>query len=146
MDKLSKEYKQLVRSSWRLFYLSHRVWAKPIEELGLSTSTFSPLEIIVQNPGVNQQVIANELSLDKSCMSRSCKFLETNGFITREKSRDCTHGFLCYPTEKALDVYQKIMEIEDAHIHALFSDVNIDELENSISLLKHLVDRLNTQT
>lgn len=146
MDKLSKEYKQLVRNSWRVFYLSHRVWAKPIEEFGLSTSTFSPLEIIVQNPGVNQQVIANELSLDKSCMSRSCRFLEKNGFITREKSNDFTHGFLCYPTEKALEVYQKVMEIEDAHIHALFSDINTGELEKSISLLKHLVDRLNSQT
>lgn len=145
MDKLSKEYKRLVRSSWRLFYLSHRVWAKPIEELGLSTATFSPLEIIVQNPGVNQQVVADELSLDKSCMSRACKFLETNGFITREKSTDCTHGFRCYPTEKALNAYQKVMDMEDVHIHALFSDANINELESSIALMNRLIDRLNAQ-
>ena len=145
MDKLSKEYKRLVRSAWRLFYLSHRVWAKPIEELGLSTATFSPLEIIVQNPGVSQQVIADELSLDKSCMSRACRFLETNGFITREKSTDCTHGFRCYPTEKAREAYQKVMEMEDMHIHALFSDVSIEELDNSVTLLDHLVGRLNTQ-
>jgi len=146
MDKLSNEYKRLVRNAWKLFYLSHRVWAKPIEELGLSTATFSPLEIIVQNPGVNQQVIADELSLDKSCTSRACKFLETNGFIIREKDTDCAHGFRCYPTEKAKDVYQKVMEIEDVHIHALFSDANIDELDSSIALLDHLIDRLNAQS
>ncbi|MBR6767453.1 MAG: MarR family transcriptional regulator, partial [Clostridia bacterium] len=80
MDKLTGDYKSLVRSSWRLFYLSHRAWAKAIEDMGLTTSTYSPLEMIVQNPGVTQQEISDELSIDKSCTSRSCRILEENGF------------------------------------------------------------------
>jgi len=145
MDKLTKEYKSLVRSSWRLFYLSHRAWAKAIEEMGLSTATYSPLEMIVQKPGVTQQEISDELSIDKSCTSRACRFLETNGFIRKEKSPDCTHGFKCFPTEKAIEVCEKVVAMEKVHIHALFEDVDASELETASALLNGLIEKLKTQ-
>lgn len=145
MDKLTGDYKSLVRSSWRLFYLSHRAWAKAIEDMGLTTSTYSPLEMIVQNPGVTQQEISDELSIDKSCTSRSCRILEENGFIRREKSPDCTHGFKCYPTQKAEGVCEKVIEIENTHIHALFYDIDTRELETASDLLNKLIEKLKTQ-
>lgn len=145
MDKLTRDYKALVRSSWRLFYLSHRSWAKAIEDMGLSTATYSPLEMIVQQPGVTQQEISDELSIDKSCTSRACKYLETNGFIYREKSPDCTHGFKCYPTEKAIEACERVIAIERVHIHALFEDIDISELETASALLDSLIERLKTQ-
>ena len=145
MDKLTGDYKALVRSSWRLFYLSHRAWAKAIEDLGLSTSTYSPLEMIVQNPGITQQEISDELSIDKSCTSRSCRFLEENGFIRREKSPDCTHGFKCFPTGKAEAAWENIIEIEKTHIHALFHEIDTQELETASELLNKLIGKLKTQ-
>lgn len=145
MDKLTGDYKALVRSSWRLFYLSHRSWAKAIEDMGLSTATYSPLEMIVQQPGITQQEISDELSIDKSCTSRACKYLETNGFIYREKSPDCTHGFKCYPTDRAIEAYERVIEIERIHIHALFEDIDIKELETAAALLDSLIERLKTQ-
>lgn len=145
MDKLTKEYKSLVRSSWRLFYLSHRVWTKAVEDMELSTATYSPMEMIVQNPGITQQEISDELSIDKSCTSRACRFLETNGFIRKEKSPDCTHGFKCFPTEKAIEVCEKVAEVERIHIHALFEDVDTDELGTASALLDGLIEKLKTQ-
>ena len=145
MDKLTKDYKDLVRSSWRLFYLSHRAWAKAIEDLGLSTGTYSPLELIAQKPGITQQEISDELSIDKSCTSRSCKQLESSGFIRKEKSPDCTHGFKCFPTDKGLEACEKIIGIERIHIHALFEDIDLEQLEKSTALLNSLIDRLKTQ-
>ena len=145
MDKLTKDYKQLVRNSWRLFYLSHRAWAKAIEDMGLSTSTYSPLEMIVQNPGITQQEISDELSIDKSCTSRSCRYLEENGFIRKEKSPDCTHGFKCFPTEKAIQICEKVIEIERVHIHALFHETDTQELEKVSALMGNLIEKLKTQ-
>lgn len=144
MDKLTKEYKSLVRSSWRFFYLSHRSWAKAIEEMGLSTATYSPLEMIVQNPGVTQQEISDELSIDKSCTSRACRFLEDNGFIRKEKSPDCTHGFKCFPTEKAVEVCERIIEIERVHIHALFAEIDAEKIETASAVLDNLIEKLKT--
>ncbi|MBE5773546.1 MAG: MarR family transcriptional regulator [Clostridiales bacterium] len=145
MDRLTKEYKRLVRDSWRFFYLSHRTWAKAIEDMGLSAGTYSSLEMIVQNPGVTQQDISDELSIDKSCTSRACKYLETNGFIYREKSPDCTHGFKCYPTEKAIEVCEKVIGIEKVHIHALFADIDTGELETASAMMDKLIEKLKGQ-
>ena len=76
MDQLANNSKPLVRTAWRLFYLSHRAWSQPIEQAGLTTSSFPVLEMIVQNPGITQQEITDQVSLDKSCTSRACKALE----------------------------------------------------------------------
>jgi len=145
MDKLTKGYKALVRGSWRLFYLSHRSWAKAFEEMGLSTSTYSPLEMIVLQPGITQQEISDELSIDKSCTSRACRFLEDNGFIRKEKSTDCTHGYKCYPTDKGTEACEKVIEIENTHIHALFEEIDANQLETASELFEKLIGKLNTQ-
>lgn len=145
MDRLTKEYKTLVRSSWRLFNLSHKAWAKAMEEMGLSTATFPVVEMAVQQPGVTQQVIANTLSIDKSCISRSVKYLEENGFLLREKCTECTRGFRCYPTEKAKAAYDKIIELESVHIRELFHDVSADDLGKLNAFYDKLIDRLSGQ-
>jgi len=145
MDALTKEYKRLVRDSWKLFYLSHRAWSKAIEDLGLSTSAYSSLELIFQKPGITQQEISDALSIDKSCTSRACKQLDAHGFIRREKSPDCTHGYQCYPTDKAKETCERIIDIERIHIHTLFEDIDISKLKMSSSLLDSLIERLNSQ-
>ena len=145
MDNLTKEYKTLVRNAWRFFYLSHRSWAKAVDEMGLSTSTYSPLEIIVQHPGISQQEISDELSIDKSCTSRACRLLESNGFIRKEKSPDYTHGFKCYPTEKAISACRKVAEIENVHIHALFEDIDAGKMKTGSEFLSCLIEKLMTK-
>jgi len=112
-------------------------------DLGLSTSAYSSLELIFQNPGITQQEISDALSIDKSCTSRACKQLDAQGFIRREKSPDCTHGYQCYPTAKGKDACERIVNIERVHIHTLFAD--IEKPEMSSALLDNLIERLNSQ-
>lgn len=145
MDQLANDYKTLVRNAWRLFYLSHRAWSSPIEEAGLTTTSFPVLEMIVQHPGVTQQEITDQVSLDKSCTSRACKALEADGFIRREKCLQSAHAFRCYPTEKAPAVVDAIVEKEIRHIHSLFDEENPGEMERSIAFLSHLVERLQNE-
>ncbi len=142
MDQLAKNYKTLVRNAWRLFYLSHRAWSRPIEQAGLTTASFPVLEMIVQNPGVTQQEITDQVSLDKSCTSRACKALEAAGFIRREKCLKAAHAFRCYPTEKAAAVVDEIVEKESQHIHRLFEEENPAEMKKTIALLEQLIERL----
>ena len=145
MDKLSANYKMLVRNAWRLFYLSHGAWASSMAEAGLTSSSFSVLEMIVQHPGVTQQEITDQISLDKSCTSRACKSLENEGFIRREKSLEAAHAFRCYPTDKAATVVETILEKESRHIHGLFEGENPEEMERAIELLAHLIEQLKKE-
>ena len=146
MDQLTKEYKALVRGSWRLFNLSQRAWSKAFLELGLSSTTFPMVELAVQNPGISQQEIADMLSVDKSCVSRAVKQLVDNGFLQREKSAEFSHGFGCFPTEKSLQAYERVIELESTHIRALFSDVEISRLRDANGFLVELNTRLQSQT
>ena len=146
MDNLTKEYKALVRAGWRVFNLSHRAWDKAMNELGLSTATFPVVEMAVQQPGVSQQTIANALSIDKSCVSRSVKYLVENGFLLREKCPERTHGFRCYPTEKGLAAYDRLYELEGTHIRTLFTDIDPAELARANALCAQLIERLSGQT
>ena len=145
MDQLAKNYKTLVRNAWRLFYLSHRAWSQPIEQAGLTTASFPVLEMIVQNPGVTQQEITDQVSLDKSCTSRACKALEAAEFIHREKCLKSAHAFRCYPTEKAAAVVEEMVEKESRHIHRLFEEENSAEMEKAISLLAHLIEKMQKE-
>ncbi len=146
MDQLTKDYKSLVRNGWRFFYLSHKAWTKAIEEQGLSTSTYPVMEITVLNPGITQQDIADQLSIDKSCASRACKFLETNGFIYKEKSAEYSHGFRCFPTEKAVEICRKVIELEGRHIHALFENIDSNQISSANEVLSDLIEKLTGQT
>jgi len=139
---LSNNYRCLVRNAWRLFSLSHRTWDATIEDVGLTSTSFSVLEMIVQTPGVTQQEIADHISLDKSCTSRACKALETDGFIRREKSLKSAHAFRCYPTDKAAAVVDDIVQKESRHIHRLFEAESQAEMERTIALLAHLIEQL----
>ena len=145
MDQLSKNYKMLVRNAWRLFYLSHRAWSQPIEQEGLTTTSFPVLEMIVQNPGITQQEITDLVSLDKSCTSRACKALETDGFIRREKCQKAAHAFRCYPTDKAFGVVDEIVQKETEHIHRLFEGEDSAEMAKTVTLLAHLVEQLQKE-
>ncbi|MBR4080928.1 MAG: MarR family transcriptional regulator [Clostridia bacterium] len=142
MDRLTKEYKALVCSGWRLFTLSHRAWSREMERHGLSPSTFPVVEMAVQQPGVTQQVIADALSVDKSCVSRAVKHLEDAGFLLREKAGERTRGLCCYPTEKARAAYEAIIAFEAKHIHALAGDVAPEKLANANASCIQLVERL----
>ena len=139
MDRFAKSYKGLVRSAWRLFSLSHRAWGESMAEAGLSTSTFPLLESIVRKPGISQQEIADDLSIDKSCSSRGCRFLESKGFIRREKSQLVAHGFLCYPTEKGLKVCEEVISKEEAKIHEIFGGAPPEDMEKAADLLQQLL-------
>lgn len=145
MDQLSKDYKKLVRNAWRLFYLSHKAWAAPIEAAGLTTASFPVLEMIVQNPGVTQQEITEQVSLDKSCTSRACKALEAGGFIRREKSLQSAHAFRCFPTEKAPDVVERITAQEARHIHTLFENQDPESFARVNALLTELTEKLQKE-
>ena len=145
MDQLTKDYKKLVRNAWRLFYLSHKAWTTSIEDAGLTTASFPVLEMIVQNPGITQQEITDQVSLDKSCTSRACKLLENQGYIRREKCLKSGHAFRCFPMDKAASVVDEIVQKESEHIHRLFKEETPAELEISIALLEQLIGRLKKE-
>ena len=142
MDELTLNYKALVRNAWRVFSLSHRNWSGSLEAFGLSTSTFPILEAIVQNPGIGQQEISDELCIDKSCTSRGCRFLEERGFICRKKSSDHAHGFQCFPCEKGIQAYEQVLSAEHLQIHEVFKTDEHKEVKETLEMLLRLVEKL----
>lgn len=141
MDALTHDVKHLVRQSWRLFSQAHHAWAKIFAQVDLNTSTFPIIESIVAKPGITQQEIADELNIDKSCTSRSCRYLENNGFIRREKNEECTHGLRCYPLEKAISAHETVLEAIQGQIHALFDQESQQRIQDATEYIAHMTEQ-----
>ena len=144
MDKLTREYKELLKNIWHLFYHSNRLWSKDIDEIGLGTALFTALEITMRNPGITQQEIADTVCVDKSCVSRTCRVLEEKGLIRRDKCPNCTHGLRCYPTEMGETVYKAGMAKQCKLIHKVVDEERMTGLADANAALRELVERLQS--
>jgi len=142
MDQLTKDYKTLVRSAWRLFSMSHRTWNAPLDKLGLSATTFAILETVIRTPGITQQEISDALSIDKSCASRGCKQLAMRGYIRREKNQTCSHGYRCHPQDGAEEAYQQALNAQQELIHAIFEKQNADGMQQCAAFMDGLIQRI----
>jgi DNA-binding MarR family transcriptional regulator len=60
------------------------------ESLGvrLEIPQFGLLSVLARSPGCNQAMLARELNLDKTTLSRNLKLMEKNGWIERAASDD----------------------------------------------------------
>ena len=58
---------------------------------------------------------------------------------------NCSHGFLCYPTEKAPAIVDEIIARECQQINTLFDQEDPAEMERSIALLTHLTEKLRNE-
>jgi DNA-binding MarR family transcriptional regulator len=54
----------------------------------LEIPQFGLLSVLANSPGCNQAVLARELNLDKTTLSRNLKLMEKNGWIERAGSDD----------------------------------------------------------
>ncbi|MCC5889405.1 MAG: winged helix-turn-helix transcriptional regulator [Alkalibacterium sp.] len=66
---------------------------------------------ICRNPGVSQEDLAQLIFVNKSNVARQLSVLEKKGYIIRKKCHQDARRLLVYPTDKAKDVYPKVVEI-----------------------------------
>ncbi|QXE17870.1 MarR family winged helix-turn-helix transcriptional regulator [Clostridium sp. 001] len=127
-----------------MFYTEH------LEKLEITSGQFMYIVCICENAGQTQDELSQRLIIDKSTVAKVLSQLETKGFITKRINSNDRRAFNIFPTDKAMAVYPKILEIKDEWHHRLtenLSDIECDVfqklmekvMENSIKNCKKLV-------
>lgn len=87
---------------------------------------------ICEKPGYTQDELSQQLIIDKSTVTKVLSQLEAIGFITKTKSSNDRRAFNIFPTDKALTIYPRILEIKDEWHHRItenLSDIECDVFE-----------------
>ncbi|MCI1969021.1 MarR family winged helix-turn-helix transcriptional regulator [Clostridium luticellarii] len=125
MKDLSK-YVSVTHRRSQIFYTEH------LQKLGISSGQFMYIVCICDNPGYTQDELSQRLIIDKSTVTKVLSQLEAMGFIIKTKSSNDRRAFNIFPTDKALAIYPKILEIKDEWHHRItenLSDIECDVFE-----------------
>ncbi|WPC39815.1 MarR family winged helix-turn-helix transcriptional regulator [Clostridium sp. JS66] len=106
MKNLSK-YISVTHRRAQIFY------TEQLEKIGISSGQFMYIVCICKNPGYTQDELSQQLIIDKSTVAKVLSQLEVNGFITKITNSNDRRAFNIFPTDKALTIYPKILEIKD---------------------------------
>lgn len=79
----------------------NRIWAEAFEAFELSPSHAYLLRLVIAEPGLSQQNIADELRLEKSTVTRFVEALEERDLLRREKNG---REQFVFPTQQAVSI------------------------------------------
>lgn len=131
MKNLSKFISVTHRRS-QIFYTEH------LEKLGIKGVQFMYIVSICETPGQTQDELSHKLIIDKSTVTKFLSQLESDEFITKKVSPTDKRAFNIFPTDKAINIYPKIIAIQEECHHRLMK--NLSELECDI--LERLMEKV----
>ena len=115
----------------------NQIWKQAFQEVGLSPSHAYLLRLVLSSPGLSQRMIADELKLEKSTVTRFINKLEDDGYLTREIPPErSTREHNIYPTPKAQQLSEQLEEIGDALYNRMTHTLGDNELQQLVANLR----------
>lgn len=93
---------------------------------------------ICANPGISQDGLAHLVCLNKSNVARQVAILEEEGFLFRRPSPTDKRVTQVYPTEKAMEVLPKLLDLTTQWQDFLTQDLTAEEIQ----LLAKVLDKM----
>jgi len=121
----------------------NRIWTKAFKELGLSPSHAYLLRLVLEQPGLLQKDIAQQLKLEKSTVTRFLDVLQKKGYVRRQKlaSGDRREqGIL--PTRKAEGIKDALNAKGDELYGRMLGTIGKDELTALIARLREVAQTI----
>lgn len=115
----------------------NRVWDQAYEEFNLSPSHAYLLRLVLANPGMSQQWIAEELQLEKSTIARFIVVMENKGFLYRHKAG---REQFVFPSEKATAIGQQLTSHGDELYRRITACLGRDKVVQLVADLKRVAD------
>lgn len=134
----------ILREVGKLSRTIHAVVEVQFKELGLQKGQFIFLIRICENPGINLIQLSNMLKVDKTTTTKVIQKLISKDLAIKKKDSDDKRAFSLYPTEKSIDIYNKIIAEENHTIDTCFEGFEEAEKEFVFSLIKRM--RINIES
>jgi len=123
MRDLSK-YVSITYRRTQIFY------TKRFKDLEVSSGQFMYIVCICENVAQTQEELSQRLMIDKSTVAKVLSQLESNGYITKIINSEDRRIFNIFPTDKAIDIYPRILEIV-AEWHKKMTE-NLSDIERDV--------------
>ena len=99
------------------------------------------LTTLYRQPGISQEEIARRLNVNKSSVTRQLAILEEKGYIYREPSASDKRQLLVYPTEKAMDIRDRLFQCYHDWSTYLTHDFTDEEQKQLSALMARISQR-----
>ena len=116
---------------------------KSLEEYNIGQGQFMFLLELYIEDGRNQEELAEVLKIDKGTTARAIRKLEDNGFIIREKDEKDKRSNRVYLTEKGKSIKDNIFFVLDQWDKKMSEQLDKEERELMIKLLKKVCSNIN---
>lgn len=110
MKSMARDYGKFIMIFSVIYWQSQGYCGKRLKELGITCGQFMYILCICENPGCSQEQVAESTYIDKSTVAKAIQQLLKAGYITRNVSPEDRRVNQLYPTEKAMEVYPKIVQ------------------------------------
>jgi DNA-binding MarR family transcriptional regulator len=111
---------------------------KEFEQYDISSGQIHVYMTLLNNDGINQEALANQLNLDKATISRAVEKLIKEGYVTRETNPEDHRAYNLHMTKKGKDIESEIRNSLRKVTVILLSDFKADEKEIALKLLKRM--------
>ena len=114
---------------------------RALSDTGLAGCHTPYILALYRIPGCTQEELARDLNVNKSSVARQLAVLEERGFIRREPSPEDRRSLLVFPTEKALSLQPRILQVLREWNAYLTQELTAQEQEILSGLICRVADR-----
>ncbi|MBR3763927.1 MAG: winged helix-turn-helix transcriptional regulator [Clostridia bacterium] len=114
---------------------------KELEDTGLAGCQTPYLTALCRQPGMTQEELAKELSVNKSSVTRQLAVLEEKGYVRREADPHDKRSLLVFPTEKTQEMMGRIFGCYGAWNEYLTQDFTQEEKDELSRMMVRIAQR-----
>ena len=100
---------------------------------------------VCENPGISQDKLSQQVSIDKSNVARQVAVLEEGGYLLRKPSGEDKRVMCLYPTQKTLELLPGLQEEIDRWEDALLGPLTPEERKQLLCLLSRVAKRVERE-
>lgn len=112
-----------------------------LADTGLAGCQTPYLTTLYRQPGISQEEMARALNVNKSSVTRQLSALEEKGYVRREPSATDKRILLVYPTDKALELKDRLFRCYGDWSSYLTQDFTEEEKAMLSSLMVRIAKR-----
>jgi len=121
----------------------NRVWEAEFRQTGLSPPHAYLMRLVLDEPGLSQKQLAEELHLDPSTVTRFVDALAARQLVRRDTSRSDRRSATVFPTREGKRLQKKLEKIGDELFRTLrkrIGDKPFRQLVNSLRETRNVLD------
>ncbi|MCY6483084.1 MarR family transcriptional regulator [Clostridium aestuarii] len=132
----------ILREIGELSRTIHAIVEIKFKKLNLQKGQFIYLTRVYENPGINLIQLSSLLKVDKTTTTKVIQKLIKEGFILKSKDNTDKRSYQLYPTSKASNTYEEIIEEENRAIEICFKNFDKKQKESVYELIKKMNENI----